>query len=167
MRYTLSYWLFKWYNVHIRTQLGIYGQIEPFSFRSSLGLCPLELLQAKGYIWPDIPRLVLIGIQSYLGRFSSTHIECLMSHHQLTKTCNQLWLANSTDKYACQWSSSHPPRSFTGTHICQLDLLGTVDYTVFVSWWCNVCYNHMSLLMGFSMLNNLWCWQDNHLHTIE
>ena len=55
--------MFKWYTVRIRTWLGIYGQIYPFAFRSSLGLCPLELLQPKGYIWPYIPRLVLIRIQ--------------------------------------------------------------------------------------------------------
>ena len=78
-------------------------------------------------------------IQSSAGGFPSNHIECLTSHHQLTMTCNQLCLANPTDKYACQWSSSPPARSFTGSHICQLDLLGTVDYTVFVSWWCDVC----------------------------
>ena len=36
------------YTVRFRTQLGIYGQIYPFAFRSSLGLCPRELLQTKG-----------------------------------------------------------------------------------------------------------------------
>ena len=35
----------------------------PFAFRSSLGLHPRELLQAKGYIWPYIPPLVLLRIQ--------------------------------------------------------------------------------------------------------
>ena len=41
----------------------------------------------------------------------------------------------------------------TGEHICQLDLQGIAD--------------HRSLLIGFAKLNNLRCWQDNHLHTIE
>ena len=36
--------------------------------RSSLGLCPCKLLQAKGYIWPYIPPLVLIRIQFILTR---------------------------------------------------------------------------------------------------
>ena len=79
-------------------------------------------------------------IQSSAGGFHSNHIECLTPHHQQTKICNQLCLANPTDKYARQWSISPPARSFTGSHICQLDLLGRVDYTVFVSWWCDVCY---------------------------
>ena len=47
-----------------------------------------------------------------------------MSNHQLTKTCNQMCLANPTDKYACQ-----------------LDLLGRVDYTAFVSRCSDVCSN--------------------------
>ena len=47
-------------------QLGIYGQIYPFAFRSSLGLGSRKLLQAKGYIWPYIPPLVLIRIQYLL-----------------------------------------------------------------------------------------------------
>ena len=34
----------------IRTQLGIYGKTHPFAYRSSLGLRPRTLLQAKGYI---------------------------------------------------------------------------------------------------------------------
>ena len=62
------------------------------------------------------------------------------SHHHLTKTCNPLCLSNQTDKYACQWSSSPPAQSFTGSHIFQLDLLGTVNYTVFVSWWVVMQY---------------------------
>ena len=33
-----------------QSSLGIYGQIYPFAFRSSLWLRPWELLQAKGYI---------------------------------------------------------------------------------------------------------------------
>ena len=93
-------------------------------------------------------------IQSSAGGFPSNHIECLTSHHQLTKTCNQLCLANPTDKYACQWSSSPPARSFTGSHICQLDLLGIADYIVFVSEICNVC----AILHG---------WKEIHLRKIE
>ena len=41
----------------------------------------------------------------------------------------------------------------TGEHICQFDLREIANYR--------------SLLIGFATLNNLWCWQDNHLHTIE
>ena len=35
-------WYLKWYTVCIRIRLGIYGQIYPFTFRSSHGLCPRE-----------------------------------------------------------------------------------------------------------------------------
>ena len=63
MRESWAYWLFKWYTVRIRTRLGIYGKTHPFAFRSSLGLRPRTLLQAKGYIWPYITPLVLIRIQ--------------------------------------------------------------------------------------------------------
>ena len=63
MRELLALWLLKWYTVCIRTGLRIYGQIYPFAIRSSLGLRPWELLQAKGYICPYIPPLVLIWIQ--------------------------------------------------------------------------------------------------------
>ena len=52
-----------WYTVCIRTQFRLYGQIYPLAFRSSLGLRPGELIQAKGYIWPYFPPLVLIRIQ--------------------------------------------------------------------------------------------------------
>ena len=48
MRELLALWLLKWYTVRIRTQLGIYGQIYRFAFKSSLMHCPRELLQAKG-----------------------------------------------------------------------------------------------------------------------
>ena len=41
----------------------------------------------------------------------------------------------------------------TGEHICPLDLRGIADYR--------------SLPIGFATLDNLRCWQDNHLHTIE
>ena len=63
MRESWAYWLFKSYNVHIRTQLGIYSKTHPFAFRSSLGLRPRTLLQAKGYILQYITPLVLIRIQ--------------------------------------------------------------------------------------------------------
>ena len=59
----------------------------------------------------------------------------------LTKTFNWLFLANSTDKYAHQWTSSPPAWSSTGSHICQFDLLGIADYIVFVDRICNVCAN--------------------------
>ena len=55
--------MLKWYNVCIRTWLGIYGKIYPSAFRSSLRLRSQELLQAMGYIWPYIPPLILIRIQ--------------------------------------------------------------------------------------------------------
>ena len=58
-----------------------------------------------------------------------------------------------TDKYASQWSSQPEARSFTGEHICQLDLRGIADYR--------------SLSVRFATLDNLRCWRDNHLHTIE
>ena len=41
------------------------------TFRNSLGLCPRELLQAKGYIWQYIPCLVLIRIQYVLYKKDS------------------------------------------------------------------------------------------------
>ena len=71
----------------------------------------------------------------------------------LTKTYNRWFLANSTDKYARQWSSLPPAWSFTGWHICPLDLLGIANYIVFVNRICNVCAN-------------LRFWRDNHLHMI-
>ena len=66
---------------------------------------------------------------------------------------NQRFRANPTDKYASQWSSKPEARSFTGKHICQLDLRGIADYR--------------SSSIGFATFDNLRCWQDNHLHTIE
>ena len=41
----------------------------------------------------------------------------------------------------------------TGEHICQLGLQGIADYR--------------SMLIGFATLDNLRCWQDNHLPIIE
>ena len=41
----------------------------------------------------------------------------------------------------------------TGEHICLLDLRGIADYRYFS--------------IGFAMVDNLGCWQDNHLYTIE
>ena len=60
----------------------------------------------------------------YAGKCHSNSVDCLMIQEQVTKTYNRLFLANPTDKYACQWSSSPLARSSTGLHICQLDLLG-------------------------------------------
>ena len=40
-----------------------------------------------------------------------------------------------------------------GKHICQLDLRGIAD--------------NRSLSIGFETLDNLRCWQDNHLHKIK
>ena len=41
-----------------------YLQARGIFHRSSLGLCPPETLQLKGYIWPYIPPLILIRIHS-------------------------------------------------------------------------------------------------------
>ena len=58
----------------------IYSQIYPFAFRSSLGLCPWELLQAMGYIWLYIPPLVLIRIQcTFTQRFGPECPHCSSS----------------------------------------------------------------------------------------
>ena len=44
--------------------------------------------------------------QSSAGGFPFYHKECLTLHYQLTKTCNQLCLANSTDIYIKVWAST-------------------------------------------------------------
>ena len=100
------------------------------------------------YIWPAQIT------QSYAGDCPSNTVDCQTLQISLTKTYNRRFLANPTDKYARQWSSSPPAWSSTGSHICQLDLLGIADYIVFGSEICNVCAN-------------LQYWSDNHLHTIE
>ena len=69
IRASLAKWLFKWHTVRIRTRLGIYIQIYPVPFRSSLKLRPRELLQAKGNILPYIPPLVLIQIQNIMKQY--------------------------------------------------------------------------------------------------
>ena len=64
-RELLARWLLKRYTVRIRTRGGMYSQIYPFTFGSSL--------RAKGYIWPYIPPLVLIRIQyTILGELEGT-----------------------------------------------------------------------------------------------
>ena len=73
-------------------------------------------------------------IQLYAGECPSNSVDCLTLHDQLMKTYNQLFLANPTDRNARQWSSSSPPGSSTGSHFSQLDLLGTAEYIVFISW---------------------------------
>ena len=60
-----------------------------------------------------------------------------MLQDQVANTYNWLFLANPTEKYARQWSSSALPQSSTGSHICQLNLHGIADYIVFVTWSCN------------------------------
>ena len=77
-------------------------------------------------------------------------VECLTSNYQLKKTSNWLSPANPTDIYACQWSSLPAARSSTGSHFCQLDFLGTVDYIVFVSWQCDICSK--PALLSFSIV---------------
>ena len=44
------------------------------------------------------------------------------------------------------WKTSHNnieclmwPQSSTGPHLCQFDLLGTIQNTIFVDGWCNAC----------------------------
>ena len=78
--------MLKWFIVRIRTWLRINGQIYPFAFRRSLGQRPRELLQAKGYIWPYISRLVLIRIQYNVqcyAFFLSRHLKTKKSHNDL------------------------------------------------------------------------------------
>ena len=81
----------------MRTRLGIYGQIYPSAFRSSLGLRPRELLQAEGDIWPYIPPLVLIQIQytciiSFKKNLHNTHIFNIGSQNRpkTLPTCGSL-----------------------------------------------------------------------------
>ena len=91
--------------------------------------------------------------QSYGGDCPANTVDCLTLQILLTKTYNRRFLANPTDKYASQWSSKSEARSSTGKNICQLDLWGIADYR--------------SFSIGFATLDNLRCWQDNHLRTIE
>ena len=46
--------------------MSAYGQIYPFTFRSSVELRPRELLQANGYIWPYIPHIIRTQMQYIL-----------------------------------------------------------------------------------------------------
>ena len=69
----------------------------------------------------------------------SYHVECLTSHHQMTKNYNKIFLESSTDRNARHWSSLPVAWSFTGSHFCKSDLLGTVNYIVFVSWRWYIC----------------------------
>ena len=75
-------------------------------------------------------------IQNSAGDCSFNSIECLTSHRQMTKTYNRLFLAIRLN--AWHRSSSALPRSSSGSH--SDGFLGTADYTVFVSWQCNICY---------------------------
>ena len=69
MRELLSLWLIKWYIVHIRTWLGIHGQINPFAFRSSLGLRPWELWLFQKKLWStNIPYPSQITFWKYNGK---------------------------------------------------------------------------------------------------
>ena len=85
------------------------------------------------YIWPAQIT------QSYVGDCPANTVDCQTLQILLTKTYNRRFLANPTDKYARQWSSSPLAWSSTGSHICQLDLLGIADYIVFANRICNVC----------------------------
>ena len=66
-------------------------------------------------------------------------VYCLTLQILLTVTYNLRFLTNPTEKYARQWSSLPPACCSTGSHICQLDLLGITDYIVFVNKICNIC----------------------------
>ena len=85
----------------------------------------------------DLPFILDLHRLLNAGECPSNVVDCPTLQIQLTY--NRLFLANPNEKYACQWSSPAPPWSSTGSHICQLDLLGIADYIVFVSWICNVC----------------------------
>ena len=74
-------------------------------------------------------------IQPSTGRFPSNHIECLLSHHHLTKTCNQLCLAPS------QRQASEAPRLRLGASLA----------CIFVSWLCSAQLIGPSLSAGDAM----------------
>ena len=118
----MSLMIVKWFTVRIRAQLGIYGQIYPFPFRSFLGLCPRELLQAKGFIWSYIPPLVLIRIQYNTAQYSTIQynsVQCSSMHYEnaeLTKCCKS-W------DVSC---SSHCSRPF----LCHLNPLLLLHFKV-------------------------------------
>ena len=93
---------------------GVFHWLAGLLLRISPRLCPRETPRsspASPWKTPSIPPLLLRLTQSSAVGFPSNHIERLMSHHQLTKTCNQLRLANPTVKYACQ----HSPLNVDGS----------------------------------------------------
>ena len=93
------------------------------------------------YIWPAQI------IQSYTGECPSNSVECLLSHHQLTKTYNRLSLANPTNRKARHWSSLPAAQNFTGSHfrqsICSAQSikpsLSAGDETLVPIWLCFKC----------------------------
>ena len=118
MGYSLAGWFFKWYTVRIRTWLGIYGKIYPFAFRSSLGLCPWELLQAKGYIWLYIPCLVLIRIQ-YATQYT---VVCSTLYFMI---CNIVYTVAYAIKYTLQYTIQ-----YTVQDAIQYKVQYAIHYTV-------------------------------------
>ena len=109
-----------------------------------------------------LKNITILSHASNIGRFSPAMKLLILSiqlNIRLAQSCKSNWQkqynwrfrANPTDKYASQWSSEAEPRSFTGEHICQLDLQGIADYR--------------SLSGGFATLDNLRCWKDINLHT--
>ena len=76
------------------------------------------------------------NIQTSSGDHPSNTGGCQTPHHRPAKTYFQLFLVTPTD--GGLWNSS-PARSSTVHR--QLELLGTVENTVFAGWWCGVCPN--------------------------
>ena len=75
------------------------------------------------------------NIQMSAGDYPSYTGGCQTPHHRPAKTYFQLFLATPTDNE--QWNSSH-----SGSELhCQLELLGTVENTIFAGRWCGVCPN--------------------------
>ena len=80
-----------------------------FAIRSSLGLCPWELPQAKGYIWPCIPCLFLIRIQ-YTNSYNVLLVHILKICPFNTYICDENqsvyasieWNTNLVDFYSNQ-----------------------------------------------------------------
>ena len=111
--------------------------------------------------------MVLDGLPRYIGHAQIIQLYACECHsnsvdwHKSWKSYrqrryNRRCQANPTDKYAsqCSGAPSHRPGAplhCTSKHICKLDLQGIADYR--------------SLLTGLATLDNLRCWQDNHLHT--
>ena len=62
-------------------------------------------------------------IQSYAGECLSNFVDCLMLQGQVTKTYNQLFLANPTDQYAHRWKQGGPVDLKDNSHEDSLHLI--------------------------------------------